>query len=59
MILKLLAKDEPLDGVVVGEEGHEVLEDESLSVHQELPGTVHLVQQSTVRWGLGFYTKCS
>ena len=42
MILQFLSKEQPLDGVVVGQEGHHVLQQEPLAVGQQLSGIVHL-----------------
>ncbi len=42
MVLQFLAEEQPLDGVVVGEEGHHVLQEEALAVGQQLGGVVDL-----------------
>ena len=42
VVLQLLAEEQPLDGVVVGQQGHHVLEQESLTVGQQLGRVVHL-----------------
>ncbi len=42
MVLQLLAEEQPLDGVVIGEEGHHVLQEEALAVGQQLGGVVDL-----------------
>ncbi len=42
MILKLFAEQQPLDGVVVGEEGHHVLQEEAFAKGQQLGRVVHL-----------------
>ena len=42
MVLQLLAEEQPLDGVVVGEEGYHVLQEEALAVGQQLSGVVDL-----------------
>ena len=42
VVLQLLAEEQPLDGVVVGEEGYHVLQEEALAVGQQLSGVVDL-----------------
>ena len=42
MVLQLFPEEQSLNGVVIGEQGHHVLEEEALAVGQELGGIVHL-----------------
>ena len=44
VVLQFLAEDEALDRVIVGEEGHEILEEESLAVGQEVLSRVDLTK---------------
>ena len=42
MVLQFLPKDEPLNGVIVGEEGNEILQEETFTVGQKILGRIHL-----------------
>ena len=42
MVLELAAEEQPLDGIVVREQGHHVLQEEALTKRQKVDGTVDL-----------------
>ena len=45
MVLQFLPENEPLDGVIVGEEGDKVLQEETFAVGQQILGRIHLEYQ--------------
>ena len=49
MVLQFLPENEPLDGVIVGEEGHKVLQEETFAVGQQILGRIHLEYQIKVK----------
>ena len=42
MVLQLFPEEQSLNGVVIGEQGHHILEEEALAVGQKLGGVVNL-----------------
>lgn len=42
MILELFPEQKPLDGIIIGQQGHHVLKEEPLTIAQELCGVIDL-----------------